>query len=872
MRIKRFLSLALCVCLLLGLLPSVGLHASAAEATICMNFVTENTRWSYGGVDFDCNRDSSRNITTADNGWAWYGAGNEVYAAKTLVLEPTFRLDTTNNVGILLPAGSKIVYRTTEEAGPYIRASRKNNDSNAYGVHCKGDLTVCGSDEQAVPTGLTILAGDSSSAKDSACSIGLWVEGTLTLDAAKVNVTGGSIAGRDSYGVFAEKDVVVTDSVLTAHAGAASGRSFGVFAKGTLRAASVTDGSTVNAYGYDSDAMPRAEGKSYGIWTLKGVSAEAGEGGVTVNGYGASVGGDAYSCGILISEGDLRVSGTESAAQVNGYYGSTEAGMAFGLRVYGDLSLDGLASVSGDSHRDALVRADCYGLYLTGAIKVTNPDPFTAPRLSAAASSTGKDKPAYGLYATGKLELPAALSGHFSGTSSALHSAKSVSYDALASGTTTADLSEPVSLYDWKASGKDFVKDSKPARVLTLHPGYDVWIGSHRISPKDKLSDVLGDGTVAYTPAKTESDAERLTIRDLSLHADGCSGIRSFHDLTVDVQGANTISAKSAENACAILSYGSLRLEGKGSLVAASEQADAIRAEEGITLHTLVLKASSGASYAVQAVSGKLSLISATLDAIGTPAALKAATVSVAGDVTTKVGEPLVDWDRREPLTAYPQVSVTVNPPCKGDETCPGHAFADMPEPNNWAHVGIDFAVKHRLFEGTAPDAFEPDGTMTRAMLVTVLWRLAGRPECTDVSPFTDVSHESLYYYVPVAWAARNGIVNGVSPTEFEPDSLVTREQMAAIMFRYAKFREYDLNGRADLSYFPDLGSVSEYAAEPLAWANYAGLITGTNGDDGIVVIAPADGATRAQVAAILMRFMQYYGLDVTEPASAETR
>ena len=67
-------------------------------------------------MDFDCNRDSSRNITTADNGWAWYGAGNEVYAAKTLVLEPTFRLDTTNNVGILLPAGSKIVYRTTEEA------------------------------------------------------------------------------------------------------------------------------------------------------------------------------------------------------------------------------------------------------------------------------------------------------------------------------------------------------------------------------------------------------------------------------------------------------------------------------------------------------------------------------------------------------------------------------------------------------------------------------------------------------------------------------------------------------------------------------------------------------------------------------------
>ena len=109
MRIKRFLSLTLCVCLLLGLLPAVGLRAAAAEETICMDFVTGNSRWRFGGVDFDCSKDSARNITTADNGWAWYGAGNEVYAPKTLVLEPSFRLDTTNNVGILLPAGSKLV-------------------------------------------------------------------------------------------------------------------------------------------------------------------------------------------------------------------------------------------------------------------------------------------------------------------------------------------------------------------------------------------------------------------------------------------------------------------------------------------------------------------------------------------------------------------------------------------------------------------------------------------------------------------------------------------------------------------------------------------------------------------------------------------
>ena len=250
--------------------------------------------------------------------------------------------------------------------------------------------------------------------------------------------------------------------------------------------------------------MPRAEGKSYGIWTLKGVSAEAKEGGVTVNGYGASVGGDAYSCGILISEGDLRVSGTGICGTGQrllrldrGWHSLRSA------RVYGDLSLDGLASVSGDSPPRRARPRRLLRTLSDRRDQGHEPRPLHRAAPLGSRLEHGQGKPAYGLYATGKLRLPAALSGHFSGTSSALHSAKSVSYDALASGTTTADLSEPVSLYDWKASGKDFVKDSKPARVLTLHPGYDVWIGSHRISPKDKLSDVLGDGTVAYTPAKT---------------------------------------------------------------------------------------------------------------------------------------------------------------------------------------------------------------------------------------------------------------------------------------------------------------------------------------------------------------------------------
>ena len=867
MQIKRVLSLALCICLLLGLLPAIGLSVSAAETSVCMNFVTENTRWSFGGVDFDCSKDSTRNITTATNGWAWYGAGNDVYAPKTLVLEPTFRLDTSNNVGILLPAGSTLLYRSTEQSSPYIRASRTNNDSNAYGVHCKGDLTVVGNSVGTVGAPeITILAGDSVSTKANACSIGLWVEGTLTLDAVSLNVRGGNISGKDSYGIFAEKDLIVKNSILNAFSGVTAARSFGLFAKGTLQVYADTSVCKVNAYGYADTELPRAAGKSYGIWTLNGLRAEAKESDCTVNGYGASVSGDAYSCGILISDGSLNVSGTSADAQVNGFYGSTETGMAFGLRVYGDVSLNGYASIRADSHSNALVRADCYGLYLTGKISVTNPDVFTPPKITAIAGSSDKSKPAYGLYGTEALDLPAGLSGHFIGSTSALHSAKSVSYDALASGTTDANMETPVSLYDWKASGKDFVKNSQPARILTLHPGYDVWIGSHRIMPTDKLTDVLGDGTVSYTPAKMEGEAETLSLHNLVLHTNGCSGLLSYHDLTVKVEGQNTISAKGSENDRAVFSYGELHLEGTGSLLAASEQAEALCAEGNLTLHTLTLRASSGASYAVYTDAGKISLINATVEAMGTPSALHASQVSVAGDVTISVGEPPLVWDRQKPLTDYAQLSVVLNPPCPGDETCPGHAFVDMPGVENWAHVGIDFAVSHRLFEGTAKDTFEPDGTMTRAMLVTVLWRLAGRPDCSAASVFHDVSDTDSYFYLPVAWAAQNGIVNGVSETLFEPDSLVTREQMAAIMFRYAKFRNYAVTGRADLSFFPDSNTVSDYAKEPLAWANDAGLITGTNGDDGIVVLAPAAGATRAQVAAILMRFMQYYGLDIAEP------
>ena len=174
--------------------------------------------------------------------------------------------------------------------------------------------------------------------------------------------------------------------------------------------------------------------------------------------------------------------------------------------------------------------------------------------------------------------------------------------------------------------------------------------------------------------------------------------------------------------------------------------------------------------------------------------------------------------------------------------------FFDVSE-GAWYFGDIVYAYNNGLFSGTGDHTFEPETTMTRGMLVSVLWRLEGKPEAA-ASPFTDSGYS--WYTKAVDWAAANGIVAGTSATTFEPNATVTREQMAAILFRYANFKKLDTSARADLTAFPDAGSVSAYATDAMSWANASGIIVGSNGK-----LVPQDGASRAQVAAILHRFIE---------------
>ncbi len=176
--------------------------------------------------------------------------------------------------------------------------------------------------------------------------------------------------------------------------------------------------------------------------------------------------------------------------------------------------------------------------------------------------------------------------------------------------------------------------------------------------------------------------------------------------------------------------------------------------------------------------------------------------------------------------------------------------FTDV-STSDWFYDDVAFVYKNGLFSGTDSRSFSPNASMTRAMLVTVLYRLEGEPTVTGRSSFTDV-RSGAYYEKAVIWAAANGIVTGTDSTSFSPDAKVTREQLAAILYRYAQYRKLDTDASAKLNSFTDADSVSAYASEALGWAVSEGLINGASGK-----LMPKGDATRAQVAAILHRFVK---------------
>ena len=179
--------------------------------------------------------------------------------------------------------------------------------------------------------------------------------------------------------------------------------------------------------------------------------------------------------------------------------------------------------------------------------------------------------------------------------------------------------------------------------------------------------------------------------------------------------------------------------------------------------------------------------------------------------------------------------------------------FDDVKEAS-WYYADVKYAFENGLMNGISEKEFAPAEKLTRAMFVTILYRADGSPAVNKSIPFADVK-EDLYYQDAVIWAQQNGIVNGVTETEFAPDRFITREQLAAIMFRYAQYKKYDVTAgeKTDISSYEDDGDISEYAVSAMKYACGSGLLKGKTE----VTINPSDNTTRAEVAAVIRRFIE---------------
>ena len=236
---------------------------------------------------------------------------------------------------------------------------------------------------------------------------------------------------------------------------------------------------------------------------------------------------------------------------------------------------------------------------------------------------------------------------------------------------------------------------------------------------------------------------------------------------------------------------------------------------------------------------------------------------TISTEVIPATGHSFGDWtvtkeatcfeDGEETRTCSVCQAVETRPIFANSDNCPSKAFTDL-DADAWYHEGVDYALTNGLMNGVGSGKFEPDGQLTRAQLVTVLYRAAGEPDTgKQVNPFTDVADDT-WYTKAVIWAANNGIVNGVAKNTFAPDDSIPREQIATMLYRYAGA---EAAKEDKLSAFPDAAKVSDWAKEALNWAVASGLINGVADANGTASLEPQATATRAQIATILMRWLE---------------
>lgn len=323
---------------------------------------------------------------------------------------------------------------------------------------------------------------------------------------------------------------------------------------------------------------------------------------------------------------------------------------------------------------------------------------------------------------------------------------------------------------------------------------------------------------------------------------------------TVILSGRSIINARNAGVAALQVQFAAGTVTLDSDALAALD----LHKDVAVSLTGASLNAAQQRALGSQAATATLANVSVTVD--GAAASYPAG--SVRASVPARAADALTAWSLAEDGTISAvggawdaQQQTYTFDVVSGVTAIARFPFTDVPA-GSWYYGAAAYAYNNGLFDGTSPTTFAPNAVMSRAMLVTVLWRLAGAPAPKGVNTFSDVPG-GTWYTDAVTWAAENGVVSGIGGGCFAPNSNVTREQTAVILFNYAHSCGYDVGARADLSAFPDAGSVSGWAQDALSWANAAGLINGTV-YGGRTILDPQGSASRAQVAMILRSYAEH--------------
>ena len=760
----------------------------------------------------------------------------------------------------------------------------------SYGICAGGAVTI---NDGSV----TATSGEAGVDSCGICTDNYNNQGSFTINGGTVTATAGNVVGDGWYscGIRVEGTVIITNGTVIATAGNAVGTGTRQLSYGLCADTGITiNGGTVIATG--ADAIGSGDYiYSFGIFSYANLTISGGdvtgiggtgelscgigcnyiltiEGGTVVGKGGPLAGANIqYSAGIN-GMGEVKISG----GTVTGTGGDTEVGNSFGICA-GDTTSYDVVTVS---IKNATVTAtggtaasgNSSGISATNTradVKVTIEDATVTTTGGTAGTGTGS----YGILAETTASDKSAdvtIDGN-SVVRANMTGEEGVDGEPISGTTTTQENSivlengvgtvyGDVTLQENLTVGADETLTIPQGATLTIPSGVTVNNsgvitnegtidnqGTLTIEPGGNLAgDVTGNQAIYKVTGVT------LNRSNLSLTAGGTAWLRAT--VQPDNAANKMVTWSTSDASIATVTDGVVTAVGVGTATITVTTADGgFTATCAVTVRPDIPPANPNYKITVEATQGG----TVTAD----PTAAKAGatvTLTPVPDRGYQVGSVAVTDRFGNAVAVTEQADGTYTVTMPNGQVTVTVTFAETPLPftdvteGDWFYDAVRYAYETGLMDGVGDSLFAPNSETTRAQLVTILYRLEGEPEVSGTSGFTDVE-AGTWYTDAVAWAAANGIVNGVSETEFAPGKDITREQLATILFRYAEAKGYDVSARADLSAYTDADQIQSYAAESVAWAVAEGLIQGFEDN----TLRPAGNATRAQIATILMRFCE---------------